>query len=76
MLHLSVPFMGGKKGRLATIDASYYAAGRGEGQTVDGEFPLVDFSEETKLVPPREGIYGYYRIFLIRCHPWTVATLK
>ena len=69
MFHLSVPFMGGKKGRLATIDASYYAAGRGEGQTVDGEFPLVDFSEETKLVPPREGIYGYYRIFWIRCHP-------
>ena len=57
MLHLSAPFMGGRKGRLATIDASYCAARRGEGQTVDGEFSLVDFSGETKLVPPREGIY-------------------
>ena len=76
MLHLSVPFMGGRKGRLATIDASYYAAGRGEGQTVDGEFPLVDFSGETKLVPPREGMYGYYRISLIRCHPRIVAALE
>ena len=57
MLHLSAPFMGGRKGRLATIAASYCAAGRGEGQAVDGEVPLVDFSGETKLVPPREGIY-------------------
>lgn len=56
MLHLSAPFMGGKKGRLVTIDASYCAAGRGEVQTLDGGGPLVDFSAETKLVPPSKGI--------------------
>ena len=57
MLHLSAPFMGGRKGRLAIIDVSYCAARRGEGQARGGEVPLVDFSGETKLVPPREGIY-------------------
>lgn len=56
MLHLSAPFMGGKKGRLVTIDASYCAAGRGEVQTLDGGGPLVDFSGETKLVPASKGI--------------------
>ena len=60
MLRLCSPFMthesdASRQRKVGGIDVSYCAVGKVEATSIDEGGPLVDFSEDAKLIPKSEG---------------------